>query len=190
MRCRIKSNGSQQGYLIVPDEGATVSLDPQIVPFEKARPVVEATIMPRLAERIRRQLEEGRTISLREGSFRAWCRIAYGIFLLLLTPLLVLSIRYILIAPDVYRTAILLIRQGWRGRGGGFHLSSEGVVVDPDSEDLVSWRDVTLSCLDEAGIVMSTLEGGLFSASSRAENFPPVAAWLEARLASAPQAPS
>jgi hypothetical protein len=164
------------------DDGRRRRVPSDIAPFERAEPVLLEVLLPRLLERLERELAAGRAVHVKESGARSVGRIFYGLFLLLIAPLLILTLHHAARGFDALRLGVARIRQGWRGRGGGFTLTSEGVLPPGEEARAIPWRELTAESLDGHGITLVSLEGARVSASRFAENFWPLSRLIAARL--------
>lgn len=181
---RLEHQGGDLACVLNSDSGETLRLPTEIAPFSEVQDTLLERLIPVLQERLEEELEEGGTVAIREGTVRAWLRIFHGVFRIMLVPLLILSIRFALRAGDVFRLGRSLIRQGARGRRGGFEITPDGVKF-PDALEprTVPWIEITLTTLDEDGIVLTTTLDETASASPMAENWWPASLWLAEKLA-------
>jgi hypothetical protein len=166
--------------------GKRLRLPGAIAPFPSVQPFLEGTLIAGLAGQVGETLERGQPVSLRESGLRAWGRILYGVFLMPMGVLAILSIKSAGKGFDMIRFGRHLVRQGRRGGQGGFVLTREGPVSsrDPFARP-APWEEVRPVAVDEDGIVLETSEGQRLSASIHAENFLPVCRWIQGRLDSA-----
>lgn len=163
-------------------DGRRRRLPSDIAPFEQIEPLLVQRLLPRMLERVEREFAAGRTVPLRESGARAVGRIFYGLFLILVSPLLMLSIRHLGKGLDAFRLGVARIRQGWRGRTGGFTLTADGVLPAGEEARSIPWRELTAESLDGHGVTLVSMEGPRMSASLFAENFWPLSRLIAARL--------
>lgn len=158
-------------------DGRRARLPVDLAPLVEVEPYLRERLLPKMLERFEAELGAGRTLDLREGGARAVGRIFYGLFLLLLAPFMIVSIRLMGRGFQALGLGIARIRQGWRGRGGGFTVTAEGVLPPGEEARALPWRELTLETLDEHGVALASMEGPRVSASMFATNF-----WALSRL--------
>ncbi|HEX7897292.1 MAG TPA: hypothetical protein VF950_06005 [Planctomycetota bacterium] len=155
-------------------------LPAEIAPFERVEPLLVERLLPRMLERFEKELAAGRTVPLRESGARAVGRVLYGVFLLLLAPLMILLVKFQ--GFDALRLGVARIRQGWRGRGGGFTIAADGVLPPGEEARALPWRELAAESLDAHGVTLVSMEGPRVSASRFAPNFWPLSRLIAARL--------
>lgn len=164
-------------FELVAEEGRRRRLPADIAPFEQVAPALVERLLPKLLARFEAELAAGRSVPLREGSVRAFGRIVYGLFMILASPLLFLSIHHMSRGVAAFRVGVAKIRQGWRGRSGGFSIAADGLLPPGEEARALPWRELTAESIDEHGAVFTSLEGGRLSCSILASNF-----WAASRL--------
>lgn len=175
---RLRFEGADPNIELEAVDGRRVRPPVEIAPFESLNPPLLERLLPGMLERFEAELAAGTTVPMRESGARAIGRILWGLTLILLIgPLVALTIRYLLRAPSVFILGAYRIRQGWRGRSGGFSITSDGLLPPGEEVRAVPWRELTLEVNDAHGMSLRSMEGQRLGASLFAENY-----WALSRL--------
>lgn len=185
---QLRYNGSLPTLDIEAADGRRVRIPTEIAPFAQVLPVLGARLFPGMAERLERRLQSGQDVPLTDGRARSLLRIVWGVVMILVAPLLIVSIKAAEVGFEFLRLGPARVRQGRRGLRGGFTLTRDG--LRPPGEEIrsIPWSDLTALRLDDDGVVLQSLELRRYSASAFAPNYGPLRELLRARLSARPPA--
>jgi len=175
----LKRSGTELILDLTTEAGRRHMFPAEIAPFHVVRPALEARLLPFLLRKIEETLSAGKSISLRESALKAFGRVVYGLFHILISPLIILSIRLAGRGIENMSFGAHLIRQGRRSWRGGFEVSADGltpagaVIARP-----IPWNEVTLEAYDNDGIVLRDAEGRVASASIYSDDYWPISLWI------------
>jgi len=175
---RLVGTGERMGCVLGRVGGGSIRLPPDLAPYSLVRGLLEPTLIDRLRRELDDRLRAGEVVAIREQALGGLGRIVKGSGLLLGSLYVILTLRPWLGVP-LFRGALILMKQGWIGLGGGFELEARG--VRGRSAGLIDWADLDPAEPGEIGLILRARDGRTVSASPYAENYWPARSWLAAR---------
>ena len=155
--------------------GKPLRLPADLAPFSVLKGPLDAALIPRLSRKLDERLRNGESVAVSESRSGAILRIFRGLGVILLSVILKGK-------SAVLSHGVLLVRQGWLGRHGGFVVRRQGLCPGSgDQRDLVPWDELERLRHDQVGLVFRSRGGEIFAASPYAEDYCVCAAWLADR---------
>jgi hypothetical protein len=152
-------------------DGAKTMIDVGDATFERIYPLLRFTLMPILVSRVDAELARGGTMAVRERRAGFWRQD--------MSWLVARDTGWGLESTDEQERAARSARVRRRRRRGGFTISAAGIARISDAHaPAMSWNELVIQELDEAGIEIEATDGERFTASPYAENYLPAVAWL------------
>lgn len=180
---RVREAASGRACLLMLDGGAMVRLPTEVATFEMISSSLMPVLTPLLERRLTNSLESGETIDARDGVALSYGRIAGALLMFAVIPLLFVLSRKTAIESLAYAHSVM--RQGVRGRRGGFRISPHGLIPPDDSRVPVPWDRLKLLEQDADGIVLSADNDYVLSASCNARDFIRASGWITEKLTEA-----
>lgn len=179
---RMSRNGNQRILALITDHAGVVRVPAEVVPDAAVWKIIIPVLMPYLERRTEMRLQDGETITVRDGATTLLGEVvAGGVGVALIATLSAL------LSPTLalfgLRRGDGSLRRALRGSRRGFTVTRDGLL--PGRGALmwpIPWSELELTMLDEHGIVLTSAAGQVLSASIFARNYFETAAWLSERL--------